>query len=423
MKKNLKKLPQNQVELNIELEIEEFKNFFKKAAFRLSREIKVAGFRKGNVPEKIALEKIGLENVLMEAARFAIQETSLKVILENNLEVISQPKIEILKLAPENPFSFRAVFLVLPEITLPDYKKICSGIKKKKIILEDSEIEQALTWLQKSRSRLEKTNKKAKKGDFVEIEFSAAEIENGKIQKDTFLLGQGHSIKKFEENIEGMRQGEEKKFSVSFPENHFQKEIAGKEIIFSLKMITVSELIPPEINDEFAKGLGNFEDINQLKESIKGGIKSEKDFTESQRVREEILKKIESKCRFEIPKILIENEKKQMMNILKQKVSKDFNISFEDYLRKVKKTEKELLDSFTTEAAMKIRRTLILKEVSKKENIEVSGKEITEEVNKILRQYPDVGTVKKKVDLERLKSYTEEMIRTEKTLKRLESFI
>jgi len=423
MKSKIKRLPKSEVELEIEVEAEVFEKFFENTLSQLTKELKLPGFRKGKVSREIALEKIGLENVLMEAAKIAVRESYLQTLSENKLEAISQPKIEILKVAHKNPFCFRASFFVLPGIELPDYKKISSEVKKRDISVGESEVKETLSWLQKSRSTLKPLNRVSQKGDFVEIEFSCPQIEKGTPQKDNFVLGEGHALKDFEGQIENMKEGEQKKFSVTFPKDHPQKEIAGKTIDFDVKMLKVSEVQLSEINDQFAKDLGKFESLEKLKENIKEGIKMEKATEEGQRIREEILSEIEKALIFEVPEILIEAEKQRMLSTAKQTVPRDFKISFEEYLEKVKKSEKEILDSFEAEAKKRIKRSLVLREIAKNEKIAVSEEETKEEINKILTQYPDIDRTKKDIDLEGLKSYTEEIIRNEKVLTRLESFI
>jgi len=423
MRVKVKKLPKSKVELEIEIEAKAFEKFFSNALSGLSNNLEIPGFRKGKVPKDIVLQEIEQKTILMEAANLAIKESYSKAVLEKKLEVISQPKIEILKLAPNNSFCFRAVFFVLPEIELPDYKEIASKVKRKKVSIKGLEIENALTWLQKSRPKFKELSRAAKKGDFVEIEFLSPQIENGKMQKDAFLLGEGRLVKGFEEKLEGMKNGEQKTFSTLFPQKHFRKELAGKKVDFEVKMVKVSEVEFPEINDRFARELGDFENLDVLRQSIKQGIRKEKELAESQRIREEILEKIEQNSKIETPEILVEAEKQRMLDGSKQKVSQDFNLPFEDYLKRIKKSENEFLSSFEIEAQKRVKRFLILREIAKKGNIAVSEEEVKEETNKILKRYPDIGTVQKEVDLEKLKDYTKEAIRNEKTLKLLEQFV
>jgi trigger factor len=218
-----------------------------------------------------------------------------------------------------------------------------------------------------------------------------------------------------------MTPGQEKFFSLKFPDDYFQKNLAGNLVDFKVKMISVQKMELPEINDDFAKSLGRFENLENLKKSIAEGIKMEKENYESQRIRGEILEKIAKETKVEIPEILIETEKKKMLENLKNLVSEKLKIEFKDYLEKIKKDEKKLFDSFSVEAENKIKYALILREISKREKIEVSDKEIKFSINEFLKNYPIEKL--KELDLDQLKSYYEEAIRNEKVLKMLENLV
>jgi trigger factor len=475
MKTRIKKLPQSQVEIEAEIPARDFENFFEQAISKAGQNLTIPGFRKGKAPREIIVGRIGQDSLLMEAAELAIRAGYKKIIQGSRLEPISQPRVTILKLAPKNPFCFKASFFVLPRIELPDCKSITSKIKRKEVSVETSELKDTLSWLQKSRARFKKLKREAQKGDFVEIEFSSPQIgsirskevdtrqlraEKDKIRKDAFILGKGYLIPGLEQNLEGMKEGEEKNFSIAVPKKHFQKKIAGKTIEIFLKMVAVKQIEFPEINDQFARGLGKFENLAGLKKGIKEGLRLEKKAVETQRIRQKILETIEKNCQFEIPPVLVETEKQRMVENLKQKVKRDSSLSWQEYLEKIypvksnkigtkqfdriKEAEKNLLESFEAEARKRIKKFLIIREIAKKENIEVSAQEVKKEVNQILKNYPDVLTTQEdidpvksrsagislktgkklfnRVDLEKLKDYTKERIRTEKTLAKLESY-
>jgi trigger factor len=420
MKIDITKLPKSEIELKIEVPTEEWQEFLDRAAKELSKDLKVEGFRPGFVPLKLVEEKIGIAKILEEAAEDCVKKCYVKAILENNIEAIGQPEISILKLAKGNPFEFKARVAVMPEVKLPDYKKIASEIKRNKILVEEKEIEETLSWLQKSRARFSQKLGPCRKGDWIEIEYSSPQIENGKKTKDAFILGEGHLIPGFEENLEGMEFGQEKEFSLTFPKNHLQKDLAGREINFKVELKSVQNMELPEINDEFARQLGNFEDLESLKKSLKEGINMEKEIAESERVRQIILEKIAEKSEMEIPDVLINSVKTQMLADLKQNISQKLGISFEDYLAKVGKTENDLMVLFSEQARKRVKNSLVLREISKKEKIEASDEEVEMEANKILKNL----TMEKaqELDPEKLKSYTEDVIINEKTLQLLENF-
>lgn len=247
------------------------------------------------------------------------------------------------------------------KIDLPDYKKIASGTKKRKVSVEPKEVEAALSWLQKSRAKFSLKNQPARKGDFIEIEYT---YEGAKPIKDGFILGQGHFTAKFEQNLLGTKDGENKEFSLNWQARLPVRQ--GKKTNFKVKVNSVQKVQLPEVNDQFAQNLGKFDNLTALKKSIKQGINTEKETAESQRVRQEILEKISQQCEAEPP--------------------------------------------------------VILKAISEKENINVSEAEVNEAVNNLLKHYPDIEKAQK-LDLEKLKRYSEEVIRNEKTFALLESFV
>lgn len=425
MKSNIKKLQNSQIELEIEVISEELDIFKNRVVLEFGKEIEIEGFRKGKAPREIIEKKIGQETILKEAVERAIKENYVKAVLENEIDPVGQPEIEIVKM-PGDSLVFKAKTSVLPEVKLPDYKKIASRFKRNKIIIEEKEIKDALFWVQRSRAKFTLKTEPAKRGDWVEIDFQSPQVEENQIKQDAFLLGEGHLVPGFEENLEGMNSGQDKEFFLKFPDAHPQKDLAGKEITFKVKMKSVQNMELSEMNDEWAKGLGQFENLEDFKKNIKEGIISEKEKKENQRVRQEILDKVGEQTVCEIPEILVESEKNRMLEDLKLRVSQGLQMSFEDYLKDVAsksgKSEKEIIDSFLPEAQKRVKNFLILKEIEKKENIEVTEQEITEEVNKILRQYATVEAAKDNLDPEELKDYTKEAIRSEKTLAKLESF-
>jgi trigger factor len=171
-----------------------------------------------------------------------------------------------------------------------------------------------------------------------------------------------------------------------------------------------------------AKSLGNFENLSALRKNISQGLKNEKEIIESQRIRSEILDKISEEILWEIPEILITSEKNRMMEDLKITVGQRLKISFEEYLKRINKSEKELLDFFQPEAERTVKNFLILKEIAKMEDIEAKNEEVKERISQTLRNYPDIEKAQKDLDSNRLKLYIEEKIKNEKTLQLLESF-
>ncbi len=428
MKTDIQKNQKSQIELTVEIPSEEFEKYVQKTVENHSQNIEIKGFRKGNAPKEKVEEEVGKEKILIDAADLAVKETYSQAAKENNVKAVAQPKIEVVKMPTPNssqdPFIYKAKVAVFPEVDLPDYQKIASKSEKKPVEVTDEDVQKALQWLQRSRVKLSAKQGSAEKGDFVDIEYSSPQIAAlSKGKKDSFILGEGHFIPGFEEELVGMKPGEEKTTTLKIPADHSSKTLAGKELTFKIKMNNVQNTDFPELNDQFAKNLGKFQTIDQVKQNIKQGLSQEKEVSEKQRVRNEMLENIAQEASLEIPDELIEQEKARMLENLKKEVSQKFQTSFEEYLKQANKTEKDLLDSFQEDAKKRLRKILVLMAIGEKEEIKAEEEEIKQKTDQILKSYPNSEEAKKNIDPERLKEYTKEEIKNEKTLAKLESFV
>jgi trigger factor len=362
-------------------------------------------------------EKIKPEALLMEAGEHAVQHVYSDYIRENNLEPVGHPEVQIKKIAKGSEFIFTARVAILPEVELPDYKTIAKSVKGKSIEVTEQEVQDALNYLQKSRAKMSLKNEAAELKDFVEIEYSCKEIENGKQVKDQFILGEGALIKGFEDNLVGMKAGEEKVFSVKFPD---KSPLSGKDGEFKVKIVSVQKMELPEINDEFAKQLGAFDTLVALKTNMKEGMTQEKTEEEKQRRRAEFLDRIAEKTKVEIPEAMVDYEKDRLLEDLKNKVTMNMKLTFEQYLAAVKKTEQEIKETFQKEAEKRLRGFLVLRQLGDEEKIEVSDKDVEEEVSKSIKNYSKEQI--SKIDINQFKEYTKGVIYNEKVFQRLESF-
>jgi len=420
MKTDFKKLEKSQMEINFELTSEEFNKYIDKALESLKKQVKMDGFRQGNVPKEIVEREVGQENLLMEAGDLAVKESYTKFVNENNLEPIGNPEVQILKIAKGNPFSFKVKVSLLPEIELPDYKKIASEVKSIEISVDEKEIEEALNYLQKSHAKFSQIDRGVEKGDFVEIEYSNENINKDKEIRDKFIMGEGGFMKDFEDNLIGMKAGDIKEFKSKFPDGTPNKELAGKESLFKVKVISVQKMELQEINDEFAKSLGVFDNLVKLKENLREGITIEKEEMEKQRKRGEILEKVSLKINFDLPETMIEYEQIRLFEDLKNQVAQNAKIDFDEYLKSIKKTEEEIKKSFRNEAEKMIKNFLVLRQIGKQENIEVTGEELEEELNKSIKNYTKEQL--DKIDINQMKEYTKGAIFNEKIFQLLEKF-
>ena len=428
MKVDIKQLPNSEIEMFIELDPKEWGDFIDEAAKELSREVKINGFRPGQAPRNLVEQKIGSGKILEKAADAAVKKTYVKIILENKIEAIGRPEIQVLKIAPDNPFEFKVKATVMPEVKLGDYQKIAQGEKKKikeEIIVSDQELNDSLNYLQKSRAKFSTVVRPAQKGDRVEIDFSAKidgqAIAGGENRNFPLVLGEGHFAPGFEDNLLGMKENEDKKFQLLFPEDYLVKELAGRLVDFEVKMKLIQESELPELNDDFARAIGRFENLLALKDSVKKGLLAEKESREKEVWRAKVLEKIIAKSAMEIPQILIDAELEKMSEELKNSLAQ-MGLDFELYLKDIKKSEEELKRGWPKKAEERAAAALVLRTIGDKEKIEVAAKELEEEINKILAHYSSLGSPEKQIDLERLKEYTNGRLKNEKVFQLLESY-
>jgi len=306
-------------------------------------------------------------------------------------------------------------------IELANYKGLKA--KRNELRVEKEEIDKSLNYLRQSRAKTITVNKPAEKGNRVEIDFeirqAGTKIEDGTSKNHPLILGEGRFLPGFEKELEGMKAGEEKEFSLKAPENWPDKRIADKNLDFKVKMNLVQEKEVAELNDEFAKSLGRFESLDALRKSIEEGLFEEKQIKENQRIRLELIEKVAEDSKMETPVLLIEQELERMLAEFRFSIA-NFGLDFDKYLKGINKTLDEIKKSWRSQAEKRVRITLCLRAIADKENIEVSEEEVTERVNQDLKNYPNIEEVEKNIDPQSLKEYTKEVIRNEKVLGLLE---
>ncbi len=411
MKYEIKEISKTKKKVEIEVEAKDFDNYYNQALLEIAKEVELPGFRKGKAPQNLVEEKVKPELITSEAAEKAIRDNWMNFLKESKEEVISQPQVEIIKIAKGNNFVFSAEFEILPLIKLPDIKKI--EIKKEEIKVEDKEVEDSLKWIQQSRATFVEKDSEAQKDDLAEFSFSCLSIENDPLKQDRIVLGKGHYIEGLEEAVMGMKKEEEKEFETPDPRDK------SKKVTIKIKLDSLKKMDLPEVTDEWVKGLGKFNSIDELKEDIKKGITEEKEIADNQRRREEAIKGLLSGEKFEVPQILVKREIDFMMNNIKERVPQELKISFEEYLKQIKKTEEEVEKELGKSAEEKVKGFLVLHQLIKDEKIEASEEEINQKIEEMLNSYPNKEEIKKTMDKEKVSLYLEDEIKREKAFKLL----
>jgi trigger factor len=307
------------------------------------------------------------------------------------------------------------------KIELGNYKGLKATKRETKI--EEKEIENALKYVQNSRAKIITVNEPAKKGNRLEIDFEVrcggVKVENGESKNHPLILGEGQFLPGFENELEGMKAGEEKEFSLKVPAEWPDKRVADKSLDFKVKVNVVQERQIPELNDEFASSLGKFKNLKEFKDNVIDGLKQEKELMDKQRMRIELIEQVAENSKIELPKELVDIELDNMINEFKMSISQ-FGLEFETYLLQIKSSLEELKNSWRAQAEKRAKMGLCIKAIADKEKIIPTTQEIEEKMNQELMRYPDIEKAKKEIDLVALKSYTEGIIINEKVFELIE---
>lgn len=429
-------LPKSEAEIEVTIPFEEFEPYVKRAATTISEEIKIEGFRPGKAPYAVVRDKVGEHHIYERAAEIAVRRTYpevLKKILEEqqllgNNPPLGSPEITVTKLASGNELQYKAKIAFLPVVTLPEYRRIAAEVahQKQELHVNEEEVDRAIDWIRESRVTHSPVDRPAILGDAVEIDLEirhrGVKIEGGESYNHPIIVGKGKFLPGVEEQLVGMKQGEEKLFSVEVPETWRQNTLAGKALDIKAVMKKIEERISPELTDAFVKELGAFTSVAALKENIREGILQEKREKEKQRIRILIIESIANHAQAEIPAVLVSAELEKMLAELKSGIG-EMGMKWEDYLVHIKKTVENLKTEWRQEAEKRVLIALVLREIAKREQIDPKKEEIEERANQYLRQYNSAEEAQKTIDPKDLYDYTKGMLRNEKVFEMLEAVV
>lgn len=408
--KKINDLSKVKKELVFEVPAKKFEEFYKQSLRELGKDLKVAGFRKGKVPDDIIEKEITPERVLYNAGDLAIRKIYVDAVVKNNLPAIGEPKIELDNIAKGEPLKFRAVVELLPEVKLKDFKKDIEKINKKfagkKIEIKDDDVQKELDVLAQQKVKLVTVNREAKEGDQVEVDFDVlinnVPVEGGSAKKHPVIIGANKFIPGFEEQLIGMKAGEEKEFELEFPKDYHAKNLAGKKAKFKVKVNLVQERILPKIDDEFAKGFGKFKSLKELKDNLRHGLEHEAEHKKDDEWKKELIEALLDKVEVEIPEVLIENELEVMMRELENDVMR-LGLTKEQYFQQIKTTEEEMKKQWREkQAPNRVKAALLLKKIAEDNKLQPPKEEIEKHVNQIVQQQTAYGQDPAQLDIQRI---------------------
>lgn len=427
MEINIKKLPKNLIEITVDLSVKEMQPFYDEAVEHLSEGMQIPGFRAGKAPSHIVKEQIGPEKILEHAAEHAINAKYPEIIKKENLNPAGPPQVQVQKLAPDNPFIVKLIVALIPEIKLGNYKKI--EVKKNKVEVKDEKINQAIEQLRSMRGQEKLVNRGCKKGDKVLINLNLfidkVPLEDGQMKDFPVTLGNDQYLPGLSDNLTGLKKGDKKEFSFTYPVDHYDKRLAGRKIDFKAMIKDVYQIDLPELNDKFAQSMGPLKTFKELKDKIEKNILAEQKEKEEQRVEIEILKQLVEKSEFgDLPEILIEHELDKMIAELRGNIERPDDPTspkFDDYLKSIKKTEEQLRKDFIPKADERIKTALSIREIAIKENIKVDKEDIKKETEQMKQAYLGQEQIIKNLESESGQTYIANLLTNRKVVEFLKN--
>ena len=406
----------NEVKLEFTIEAEKFEQGMKTVYQKNARYFNIPGFRKGKAPYNIVEKHYGPEIFYEDAFNEVVPEVYEEAIKANNLEVVSSPKIDITQMEKGKELVFTAVVQIKPEVKLGKYKGI--EIPKIEYNVSDEDIEKEIEAIADKNSRLVTVEDRAVEDkDVAVIDFEGfvdgVAFEGGKAENHELEIGSHSFIYGFEDQVIGMKVGEEKEINVKFPEKYFSEDLAGKDAMFKVKLHEIKKKELPKIDDEFAKDVSEYDTLEELKASIRKRDEEENEHRAKHEKEDAAIKAVCDNAEVDIPSGMIETELSRIMQDM------DMNLSYQGlnlakYLQMIGKTEEDFKKDYEEQAKESVKSRLVLEAVSKDAKIEVTDADIAEKLEELAKSYG-----KSKEDLEKneeLKKYVKENLSYEKTI-------
>ncbi len=406
----------NEVKLEITIEAEKFDNAMKKVYFQNAKYFNIPGFRKGKAPMNIVEKYYGAQIFYEDAFNEVATEAYDEALEANKIDAVSRPVVDIKQMEKGKDVIFTAVVQTKPEVELGKYKGI--EIPKVEYKVEEKDIEHELGHMQEHNSRLITVDDRAlENGDIATIDFEGfvdgVAFDGGKAEGHELEIGSGSFIPGFEEQLVGMKIDEEREIKVTFPKEYFSKDLAGKEAMFKVKLHEIKRKELPELDDEFAKDVSEFDTLAELKASIKEKIEKNNEQRQKYETEDLAIKAVCEDVKVDIPSGMVEFEVENMMKDFEQRLSYQ-GLNLDQYLKMIGKTEEEMKKEYEPQAIEAIKSRLVLEAIIKAEKIEASEDEIKAKMEEMAKNYGK--KVEEISENENLKKYLKEGIESEKAL-------
>ncbi len=421
MQINIKKLPKGLVEISVELDAAETKPYLETAAVHISKEHGIKGYRPGHAPYEVVKSNVGEMAIYEHALGDIVRKAYVQAVKDNKLTTFGEPQVDVKKLAPGNPIAFTATVALVPKVlSVPPLDGV--KVKLKATEIKDAEVENALKQLQKMRTKEAAVDREVRPQDKIVVDMDMSlggvPLEGGQARGHGIYLDEEYYIPGLKEQVLGLKPGEKKNFKLKFPADHYQKNLASKDVDFALTLKQVYELAHPELNDEFAKGLGQ-ENMAKLRELLRKNMEEEARDKELRRAENEALEKIAEKSKFEeMPEAIVNQEVDRMVHELSHEVA-ERGLKFDEYLQSLKKTLGEMKLEMAPQAVKRIKVALALREIGDREHIEAPDTEVLAEQNRLINAYAEDAETQDRIRSEDYQDYLRSVIRNKKIVEKI----
>ncbi len=389
MSVQVENLEKNMAKLTIELPAEELDKAIEAAYQKQKNKISIQGFRKGKVPRAMIEKIYGAEVFYEDAANALMQQNYAQAVDESGIDIVSRPAVDVVQIEKGQPFIFTAEVAVKPDVTLGKYLGVT--VTKIDTSVSDEEVDEALEKERDNNARIVTvTDRAIEDGDTAVIDFEGfvdgVAFEGGKGENHPLVIGSHTFIDTFEEQLIGKNTGEDVEVNVTFPEQYQAKELAGKPAVFKVKIHEVKTKELPDLDDEFAQDVSEFDTLDEYRESVKKRLEEEKQDEAMKTKEDEAIRKIVDKSKMELPDAMIETQCETMLDEFAQRIAQS-GLTMEQYMQFSGLTVDALMEQVRPEAVDRIKCSLVLEKIAEEEKIEVSEEEIEENIGKMAAGY------------------------------------
>lgn len=394
-------LENNMAKLTVEVTSDRLEKALDAAYNKQKKNISVPGFRKGKVPRAMVEKMYGVEVFYEDAANILLQETYPEAFDESGLDIVSQPSIEIVQLEKGKAFIYTAEVAVKPEVTLGKYKGVT--VTKIDVSVSDEEIDAEIERQRNNNARTVTVDRPVETGDTAIIDFEGfvdgVAFDGGKGEDYDLQIGSHSFIDTFEDQLVGKSKGEDVDVNVTFPEDYQAKELAGKPALFKVKIKEIKTKELPELDDEFAQDVSECDTLAAYKEEVSKTLTERKEADARRAKEEEAINKIIDASKMDIPEAMIDNQVNTMINEFANNMMQQ-GLSLDQYMQFTGMTMDKFKEQVRPDALKRIQSSLVLEQIAKDENIEVSDEDVEAEIEKMAASYG--------MDVEQLKGYVQD---------------